>query len=87
MPLAPMSRLLSHAQQHHYAVGYFESWNLESLLAVADAAEAMRSPVMLGFSGIQWSDGDLDQLPIMPQRRKQRGEGMVVQCFFWTQRT
>ncbi len=35
-----------------YAVGYFESWNLESLLAVADAAEAERSPVILGFSGI-----------------------------------
>ncbi len=35
-----------------YAVGYFESWSLESLLAVADAAEAERSPVILGFSGI-----------------------------------
>jgi fructose/tagatose bisphosphate aldolase len=35
-----------------YAVGYFESWNLESLLAVADAAEAARSPGILGFSGI-----------------------------------
>lgn len=40
------------AKRGRYAVDYFESWNLESLLAVADAAEQMRSPVILGFSGI-----------------------------------
>jgi ketose-bisphosphate aldolase len=40
------------AERGGYAVGYFESWNLESLLAVADAAEAVRSPVILGFSGV-----------------------------------
>jgi fructose/tagatose bisphosphate aldolase len=40
------------AEEGSYAVGYFESWNLESLLAVADAAEATRSPVILGFSGL-----------------------------------
>lgn len=43
---------MADAGRGQYAVGYFESWNLESLFAVADAAEAMRSPVMLGFSGI-----------------------------------
>jgi fructose/tagatose bisphosphate aldolase len=40
------------ARRGGYAVGYFESWNLESLAAVAEAAEARRSPVVLGFSGI-----------------------------------
>jgi fructose/tagatose bisphosphate aldolase len=40
------------AERRGYAVGYFESWNMESLLAVADAAEAARAPVILGFSGI-----------------------------------
>jgi fructose/tagatose bisphosphate aldolase len=44
------------AEQGNYAVGYFESWNLESLLAVADAAEATRSPVILGFSGLSLPD-------------------------------
>ena len=43
---------MAEAERGGYAVGYFESWNLESLLAVADAAEAVRSPVILGFSGI-----------------------------------
>jgi fructose/tagatose bisphosphate aldolase len=40
------------AEEGQYAVGYFESWNLESLLATADAAEATHSPVILGFSGL-----------------------------------
>jgi ketose-bisphosphate aldolase len=52
MPLVPFRELMAAAERGGYAVGYFESWNLESLLAVADAAEAARSPVILGFSGI-----------------------------------
>ena len=52
MPLASFNELMSDAQRGGYAVGYFESWNLESLLAVCDAAEATHSPVLLGFSGI-----------------------------------
>jgi len=52
MTLVKFGDLMKHAEQEGYAVGYFESWNLESLMAVADAAEATRSPVLLGFSGI-----------------------------------
>jgi ketose-bisphosphate aldolase len=52
MPLASFDELMTDAERGGYAVGYFESWNLESLLAVCDAAEAMHSPVLLGFSGI-----------------------------------
>ena len=52
MPIVPFQDLMAAAESGHYAVGYFEVWNLESVLAVADAAAAMRSPVMLGFSGI-----------------------------------
>jgi ketose-bisphosphate aldolase len=43
--------LLRHAQENSYAVGYFEAWNLESLLAVVRAAEIACSPVMVGFCG------------------------------------
>ena len=43
--------LLRHAQENSYAVGYFEAWDLESLLAVVRAAEIARSPVMVGFCG------------------------------------
>ncbi len=52
MPLVSFDELMDHARTNQYAVGYFESWNLESTLAVADAAEATCSPVILGFSGI-----------------------------------
>src|SRR5579871_2357016 len=52
MSRASFADLMTAAERGRYAVGYFESWNLESLLAVADAAEAARSPVILGFSGI-----------------------------------
>lgn len=52
MTLVSFPDLMHEARRSGYAVGYFESWNLESLLAVADAAEAMRAPVILGFSGI-----------------------------------
>ncbi len=55
MPEVSFQELMTQAEQGHYAVGYFESWNQESLLAVADAAEATRSPVILGFSGMYLS--------------------------------
>ena len=52
MPLTPMTSLLAGARARAYAVGYFESWNLESLQAVIDAAEESRSPVIVGFNGM-----------------------------------
>src|SRR5215467_14132394 len=52
MPLVTFQDLMRNADRGEYAVGYFESWNLESLQAAADAAEALHSPVILGFSGI-----------------------------------
>ncbi len=43
--------LLKHARANAYAVGYFEAWSLESLLAIVRAAEIARAPVMTGFCG------------------------------------
>ena len=51
MSLEAISDLLGHACRHKYAVGYFESWNLESLAGVIDAAERVRSPIIIGFNG------------------------------------
>ena len=42
---------MSHAVHHQYAVGYFESWNFESLQGTIDAAEQTQSPVIIGFNG------------------------------------
>jgi ketose-bisphosphate aldolase len=51
MPLEPVGAMMERATAGKYAVGYFESWNLESLQGVVDAAEETRSPVILGFNG------------------------------------
>jgi ketose-bisphosphate aldolase len=51
MPLRPIPELFSAARAGGYALGYFESWNLESLQGVIDAAEQTHSPIIIGFSG------------------------------------
>jgi ketose-bisphosphate aldolase len=51
MPLEDARKMTAQAVRGGYAVGYFESWNLESLQGVVDAAEATRSPVVIGFNG------------------------------------
>jgi ketose-bisphosphate aldolase len=43
--------MVNDARRGGYAVGYFEAWNLESLLGVLDAAEQARSPIIIGFNG------------------------------------
>jgi ketose-bisphosphate aldolase len=42
---------MDHALSNKYAVGYFEAWNMDSILAVVDAAEKTSSPVIIGFGG------------------------------------
>ena len=49
MALVPLTELLSAARSGKYAIGYFEAWDSYSLEAVAEAAEAERAPVILGF--------------------------------------
>jgi ketose-bisphosphate aldolase len=51
MPLKSAKELLQNALANGYALGYFESWNLESLQGVIDAAEATGSPILIGFNG------------------------------------
>lgn len=34
-----------------YAVGFFESWSIDSLQGAIDAAEATQSPIIVGFNG------------------------------------
>lgn len=51
MPLVPIAQMMSAAARDQYAVGYFESWSLDSLQGVIDAAEETRSPIIIGFNG------------------------------------
>ncbi len=51
MPLRSAMELIHRAQAEGYAVGYFESWNIESLQGVLDAAEKTQSPMLVGVNG------------------------------------
>src|SRR5271157_5145939 len=51
MPLQPVAEMAGRARAGGYAIGYFESWNLESLYGVIEAAEQARAPVIIGFNG------------------------------------
>ena len=51
MPLEAIGPMIRRAVETGYAIGYFESWNLESLQGVVDAAEQTCSPIILGFNG------------------------------------
>jgi ketose-bisphosphate aldolase len=43
--------MMDDARRGGYAIGYFESWSVDSLQGVIDAAEQTRSPVIIGFNG------------------------------------
>lgn len=51
MPTQPIPEMMDAARAGGYAVGYFESWNIESLQGVLDAAEQTRSPIIIGVNG------------------------------------
>jgi ketose-bisphosphate aldolase len=52
--------LLTEARAGGYAVGYFEAWDIYSLEAVLEAAEAENAPVILGFGGVMMEPGWFD---------------------------
>ena len=64
MGLVKLSELLHHARKEKYAVGYFEAWDMYSMEAVLEAAEAEKSPVMLGFGGMMMEQQWLDRFGI-----------------------
>ena len=59
--LVPFRKLLSDALKGKYAVGYFEAWDIYSLEAVVEAAEAEGAPVILGFGKVMMEPDWFDQ--------------------------
>ena len=51
MALVTMKSLLENASKYKYAVGYFEAFNMDSMVAIVNAAEKAKSPVIIGFGG------------------------------------
>jgi fructose-bisphosphate aldolase, class II len=65
MPLVSMKEMLNDALRRSYAACYCESWSLESLQAVMEAAEEERSPIIAGFNGgflLRSGEKSLEQL-------------------------
>jgi ketose-bisphosphate aldolase len=58
--LIPFPQLLADARAGGYAVGYFEAWDIYSLEAVAEAAEAENASVILGIGGVMMDPGWFD---------------------------
>jgi ketose-bisphosphate aldolase len=82
MPLVPMPELMRDALSGGYGLGYFEAWDGYSLEAVCEAAEAERSPVILGFGGMmasrEWlDDGGVEALAALGRVRAER---LTVPC-------
>ncbi len=66
MPLTPFPQMMADARAGGYAVGYFEPWDLRSLLAILHGAQQAQSPIIAGQSGIFLPTllrGDLTHFP------------------------
>ena len=50
MPLVTTNEMLKKAQAGHYAVGAFNVENMEMVMAVMEAAEELKSPVIMQTS-------------------------------------
>lgn len=66
MALVKLSQLLQNARAGGYAVGYFEAWDMYSMEAVVEAAEAEQAPVMIGFGGMMMDQDWIGRFGIEP---------------------
>lgn len=85
MSLESIANLMQRAERDSYAIGYFESWNLESLQGVIDAAEETRSPIIIGFNGEFLSDREgatEDDLVLYAQMGRVAADRAKVPCGF-----
>lgn len=83
MSLESIRDLMRAAQAGGYAVGYFESWNLESLQGAMDAAEETHSPIILGFNGDFLSGPERqtrERLPLYAALGRAAAETASVPC-------
>lgn len=60
MAIISMKEILRDAGERGYAVGGFDSWNLESVQAIINAAEETRSPVVILISPLELEFTGLD---------------------------
>lgn len=70
--LVNMNKVLFPAKQNHYAVGLFNAVNLELARGIIRAAEASRSPVIMGTAEVLLPFGPLEEVSyfLLPMAKK-----------------
>lgn len=70
--LVNMNEVLRPAKKHHYAVGLFNAVNLELARGILAAAEATRSPVIMGTAEVLFPYGPLEEVSyyLLPMAKK-----------------
>lgn len=58
--LVNLNQVLKHAQENHYAVGLFNTTDTDMLQAAVEAAEELRSPIIIGTAETLLSYGALE---------------------------
>ncbi len=60
--LVTLSEILKDANERHYAVGAFNCLSLENVMGALQAAEALRSPIILQLAEVQFPEAPLDMM-------------------------
>lgn len=79
--LVTLKDVLQKAKKEHYAVGLFNAVNMEMTNAVMAAAEALRSPVIMGTAEVLLSAADLAETAAMVKARAEKSLIPVVLHF------
>ena len=58
--LVTLSEILRDANERHYAVGAFNSLSVENVMGAIEAAETLRSPIILQLAEVQFPEAPLD---------------------------
>ena len=58
--LTTLSEILKDANERHYAVGAFNCLSLENVMGALEAAEELRSPIILQLAEVQFPEAPLD---------------------------
>lgn len=60
--LVTLSEILSDANERHYAVGAFNCLSLENVMGAIEAAEELRSPIILQLAEVQFPEAPMELL-------------------------
>ena len=74
MPLENLNSMLTRARRGNYAVGAFNVYHLQDITAVIEAAEAVRSPVILATTRVAFAHSTLEDLVAVITRRARAAE-------------